>query len=109
NGDRLRIESFSACNGVLARLDLLAGGFESGHIGHGTTNVDVTPLSQQALSRINTHDLMHLSVGRDRVRVATATENVEERKVEMPGRWIRGLGNASELHEQLKLIMDAPA
>lgn len=109
NGDRLRIESFSACNGVLARLDLLAGGFESGHIGHGTTNVDVTPLSQQALSRINTHDLMHLSVGCDRVRVATATENVEERKVEMPGRWIRGLGNASELHEQLKLIMDAPA
>lgn len=109
NGDRLRIESFSACNGVLARLDLLSGGFESGRIGHGTTNVDVTPLSQQALSRINTRDLMHLSVGRNRVRVATATEQVEERKVDMPERWVRGLGNASELQEQLSLVIEAPA
>ncbi|ANE05011.1 SWIM zinc finger family protein [Corynebacterium crudilactis] len=109
NGDRLRIESFSACNGVLARLDLLAESFESGQIGHGTTNVDVTPLSQQALGRIRANDLVHLSVGRDQIRVASTTEHIEERKVEMPSRWIRGLGNASELQEPLELLVDVSA
>lgn len=29
NGDRLRAKCFSACNGVLARLDLLASGIDS--------------------------------------------------------------------------------
>ena len=109
NGDRLRIESFSGCNGVLARLDLLTGSFESGHIGHGTTNVDVSPISQQALGRIGAKDLVHLSVGRDRVRVASAAENIEERKVEMPSRWVRGLGNASELQEPMELVFEVPA
>lgn len=109
NGDRLRIESFSACNGVLARLDLLPGSFDSGEIGHGTTNVDVNPLSQQALARIKPNDLMHLTVGREVVRVSTPAEQIEERKVEMPGRWVRGLGNASEQQEALELIINADA
>jgi hypothetical protein len=39
-GDRLRAECFSACNGVYARLDLLQSGFD-GRIALGTTNVDI--------------------------------------------------------------------
>ena len=52
NGDRLRAECFSACNGVLARLDLLEAGLDGGQIGHGTTNVDIGPAMRQALTRV---------------------------------------------------------
>ena len=52
NGDRLRVECFSDCNGVLARLDLLASGLDGGRIGHGTTNVDIGPAMRRALARV---------------------------------------------------------
>ncbi|MFC7110966.1 hypothetical protein ACFQQB_67560 [Nonomuraea rubra] len=41
NGDRLRFESFSACGGVYARLDLLNGALDGEVFDRGTTNVDV--------------------------------------------------------------------
>src|SRR5207244_2600771 len=41
SGDRLRFESFSACNGVHARFDLLPAGIDSGEAGFGSTNVDI--------------------------------------------------------------------
>jgi hypothetical protein len=37
DGDRLRLESFSGCCGVYARLDLLASGMNGDDVGHGTT------------------------------------------------------------------------
>ena len=40
---------FSACNGVLARLDLLVTGLDGGNIGHGTANVDIGPTMRRAL------------------------------------------------------------
>jgi hypothetical protein len=51
NGDRLRFESFSACGGVYARLDVLEDGLDGGEPGHGTTNVDVNNPLRLALSR----------------------------------------------------------
>ena len=36
-GDRLRFESFSACNGVYARFDLTRDGLGSAEVGFGTT------------------------------------------------------------------------
>lgn len=38
NGDRLRFESFSACCGVYARLDIGRAGLDGARTGHGTTN-----------------------------------------------------------------------
>ena len=40
NGDRLRFESFSACCGVYARLDVLPGALDGAVASRGTTNVD---------------------------------------------------------------------
>ena len=101
NGDRLRAECFSACNGVLARLDLLEAGLDGGQIGHGTTNVDIGPAMRQALTRVPRDGLLHLDVGADRLRASTPAETVEERRVQMPDRWVRALGNAAELTQPL--------
>lgn len=101
NGDRLRAECFSACNGVLARLDLLEAGLDGGQIGHGTTNVDIGPAMRQALTRVPRGGLLHLDVGADRLRASTPAETVEERRVQMPDRWVRALGNAAELTQPL--------
>lgn len=101
NGDRLRVECFSACNWVLARLDLLASGLDGGRIGHGTTNVDIGPAMRRALARVPRGGLLHLDVGTDRLRASTPAESVEERRVQMPDRWVRALGNAAELTQPL--------
>jgi hypothetical protein len=95
NGDRLRAEVFSACNGVYARLDLLDVGFDGGEIGHGTTNVDIGPELRSALTRIGHRELLHLDVGDEGLSVSTIERTERERRVAMPDRWVRALGNAA--------------
>lgn len=101
HGDRLRAEVFSACNSVYARLDLLGEGFDGGEIGHGTTNVDVGNATRQVLTNIARSDLLHVDVGLDEVRLATLDTTAVERRVEMPDRWVRALGNVAEMHHGL--------
>lgn len=110
-GDRLRAECFSACNGVYARLDLLATGFDGGEIGHGTTNVDIGADMRRALTAMRRSDLVHLDVGNEGMRVATLDRHAVERPVDMPPRWVRALGNAAELHRELvpAFTLDAAA
>lgn len=90
SGDRLRCESFSACNGVYARLDLLAAGLDGGEIGFGTTNVDINSALRSALANVHRNELLHLAVGRGGLLVSTPAKSHLERKVELPDRWVRG-------------------
>lgn len=90
SGDRLRFESFSGCNGVHARYDLLSAGIDAGEIGFGTTNVDINPPLRAALSSLPRTELMHLSVGVEALRVSTPERTHEERQVDLPPRWVRG-------------------
>lgn len=101
HGDRLRAECFSACNGVYARLDLLPDAFDSGTIGHGTTNVDISPGTRAALTHVGRTRLLHLDVGRDGMAVSSPQGTAVERPVEMPDRWVRALGNVAEMHHGL--------
>lgn len=94
SGDRLRCESFSACNGVQARLDLLGRGLDGGEIGFGTTNVDINAPLRSALANVHRNELLYLQVGREQVVVTTPEESHVERKVELPDRWIRGFAEA---------------
>ena len=110
-GDRLRAECFSACNGVYARLDLLRSGFD-GPIGLGTTNVDIGMELRTALARMKQQDKLHLNIGGDGLTASHIGDHVErtirlkgrvhERPVEMPDRWVRALGNAAEIHKAMK-------
>jgi hypothetical protein len=111
SGDRLRFESFSACNGVYARLDLLADGIDSGEIAFGTTNVDINQPLRSALAGLGASSLVHLGVGADSLRVSTPEESHQERKVEMPDRWIRGFGEtpviAARMEQRAELLAGA--
>lgn len=114
-GDRLRAECFSACNGVYARFDLLQSGFD-GHIGLGTTNVDIGIELRKALTHVQQQDKLRVNIGSDgleTMRISHANENiiridapVRERPVQMPDRWIRALGNAAEIHRTMKVVFD---
>ena len=90
NGDRLRFESFSACCGVYARLDLRDRALADADVGRGTTNVDFNPPMRQALARVGDSDPMHLAVGVDDVEVTTLRDAETERKVPLPDRWLKG-------------------
>lgn len=101
NGDRLRAETFSACNGVYARLDLLAAGFDGGDIALGTTNVDLGPESREVLTAVRRAELLHVDVGGDGLTLATPAAHSVERPVNMPDQWVRALGNVAEIHRRL--------
>jgi hypothetical protein len=90
SGDRLRFESFSACNGVYARFDLQPDGIDSGEVGFGTTNVDINPPLRAALASVSRGELLHLAVGSDELRVSTPDAAHAEKKVPLPDRWVRG-------------------
>lgn len=91
SGDRMRFESFSGCNSVHARLDLLPDGIGEGAVGFGTTNVDINQPLRTALARMGGSALLHLTVGPDEVRAGTPDDQHVERKVALPDRWVRGL------------------
>ncbi len=89
NGDRLRFESFSACCGVYARLDVLPGALDGPALATGTTNVDLNPPVREALAGVGGLEPLHLSVGED-VTVTTLDRLVTEKKVPLPERWLKG-------------------
>ncbi|MFG3439451.1 SWIM zinc finger family protein [Nonomuraea sp. NPDC047897] len=88
DGERLRFESFSACGGVYARLDVAA--LDGDVLDRGTTNVDVNPPLREALVRVGGKDPLHLGVGPDELAVTTLDGAVVEKKVPLPERWLRG-------------------
>ncbi|WP_043639123.1 SWIM zinc finger family protein [Nonomuraea candida] len=88
DGGRLRFESFSACGGVYARLDVL--GLDGDVLDRGTTNVDVNGPLREALARVGGKDPLHLGVGPDELTVTTLDGAVVEKKVPLPARWLRG-------------------
>ncbi|MFI6481848.1 SWIM zinc finger family protein [Nonomuraea sp. NPDC050663] len=92
DGHRLRLESFSACGGVYARLDLSA--LDGDVIDRGTTNVDVNGPLREALARVGGRDPLHLGVGPDEMAVTTLDGAVVEKKVPLPSRWLRGFAEA---------------
>lgn len=90
SADMLRFESFSGCCGVYARMDVLPSGLDGERPEHGTTNVDVNVPLQLALARVGGLDPLHLAVGPQDLTVSTMDGSVVERKVPLPGRWLRG-------------------
>ena len=91
---RVRFESFSACCGVAARLDLLPQGIDAEHIGTGTTNVDINLPTRALLAQISAEAPLRLQVGAQQVGFTTLEGGEVERKVPLPTRWVRGFGEA---------------
>lgn len=109
DGDRLRLESFSGCCGVYARLDVLASGLDGDDVGHGTTNVDVNLPLRRALAGLGGLDPLHLAVGPEELTVKTFDGEFAEKKVPLPERWLRGFAEAQALAAGLALRAEVPA
>jgi hypothetical protein len=102
NDDRLRFESFSGCCGVHARLDLLPDALGEAPRACGTTNVDFNQPMRAALAG----GPVLLSVGTDEVAVSTMQGSVTERKVRLPGRWLKGFGEVQALAVGMTLVAE---
>jgi hypothetical protein len=88
--ERLRFESFSACCGVYARLDLPSTAIDAEQVGVGTTNVDLGAKMREALGSIAAEERVVLSVGASGIELERAAGTVVERKVALPVRWLKG-------------------
>ena len=60
-GDRLRAECFSACNGVYARMDVFQSALD-GDILYGTTNVDIGNNLRKSLLNIRQGDRLKFRI-----------------------------------------------
>ena len=109
-GDRLRAECFSACNGVYARMDLFQSALD-GEILYGTTNVDIGNNLRKSLLNVRQGDRLKFRIGDEGLKTlhsknldnkSVLTEIVTQRPVRMPDRWIRALGNCAMLHQNMK-------
>ena len=108
-GDILRAECFSACNGVYARMDLFQSALD-GEILYGTTNVDIGSNLRKSLFNVKQGDRLKFRIGDDGWK-ALHSKNLEgsvltdihiQRPVKMPDRWVRALGNCAMLHQNME-------
>jgi hypothetical protein len=106
SGDRVRFESFSACNGVHARFDLLPDGIDSGQAGFGTTNVDINQPLRTALAGVGAAGLLHMAIGSEELRISTPDATYTEERVNLPDRWVRGFAETPLLAKSMSLATE---
>ena len=109
-GDRLRAECFSACNGVYARMDVFQSALD-GEILYGTTNVDIGADLRKSLFNVKQGDRLKFRIGDEGWKTVHSrkadnnnilTDVRIQRPVKMPDRWIRALGNCAMLHQNME-------
>lgn len=90
-GGMLRFEGFSSCCSTYARVDLLPEAYEGDVVGKGTTNVDFNAPMRAALAQVTDARGLALSVGREALTLHSGPQDIIERKVALPMRWVRGM------------------
>lgn len=109
NENVLRLEGFSGCCGVYARVDLPADFFEGHCHGRGTTNVDFNTPMRNALIRLRDNEDVQFSVGKEEVVLSKGNEKTVEKKVKLPLRWIKGFSEIQAYQPRLQLRMEISA
>ena len=109
NENLLRLEGFSGCCGVYARVDLPEGVFEGDCHGRGTTNVDFNADMRAALLRLRDDEQVEFAVGADEVVLSKGNDRTIEKKVKLPLRWIKGFSEVQAYLPRLELKMEVPA
>lgn len=89
-GGLLRLEGFSVCCGVYARVDLLSNAFDLERFEPGTSNVDLNPPMRTALARLKEGERVRFEVSQAGFGLTTGAGQAFERRVELPERWLRG-------------------
>lgn len=101
-GGLVRFEGFSACCSAYARVDLLPEGLSVAQARHGTTNVDFSAGLRAALQGLRFEPTAALRVTPQAVALSTPSAIVEERKIRLPLRWVRGFLGVASLAARLR-------
>ena len=109
NESLLRLEGFSGCAGVYARVDLPRESFSGENFGRGTTNVDFNQPMRNALLRLRDGDDVDFAVGKDEVVLTKGGAATVEKKVKLPVRWIKGFSEVQNYQPDLDLKFEIPA
>ena len=109
NEAMLRLEGFSGCCGVYARVDLPAEAFDGECHGRGTTNVDFNAPMRNALLRLRDDEDVQLAVGADEVVLSKGNQRTVEKKVKLPLRWIKGFSEVQAYQPRLQIRAEVSA
>lgn len=109
NENLLRLEGFSGCCGVYARIDLPVEAFDGECHGRGTTNVDFNAPMRTALKRLRDTENVTFSVGKDEVALGRDGEKTIEKKVKLPLRWLKGFSEVQAYQPRLNLYAEVSA
>lgn len=93
DGTTLRVEAFSPCCGLYARLDLPG----VGDLGAGCTNVDLSDATRTVLAGVVAEDPLHLTVRGEGIRLRTLDGQNDESVVPLPDRWVAGFAEVAAL------------
>jgi hypothetical protein len=104
--DVLRFEAFSSCASVYARLDLLPEFVDGAFLGAGSTNVDLGSDVRAALAGVTDSTPLELEVGSNDLAVEIDGARHEERKVALPGRWVRGFAETQAVLAAMERRLD---
>ncbi len=105
----LRLEIFSGCCSVYARVDLPPDALDGSTMMCGTTNVDFNPPLIAALGKIRPTDDLQLSVGADEFVLERNRSPVVEKRVQLPIRWLKGLVAVTLYSAKLQLSHEVNA
>lgn len=107
--DMLRLEGFSGCCGVYARIDLPPASFDGTVHRAGTTNVDFNEPLRGALKRLSGDGTVAFAVGRDEVVLKQDDERFVEKKVKLPLRWLKGFSEVQAYQTTLSPVFELSA
>jgi len=103
----VRFEGFSSCCGAYARLDLLPDALEGDRLTSGTTNVDINAPMRSALSKLRDGETMDLAVGAEGLAIKHDGQELIERQVTLPSRWLRGFVEVQSFQSNMALSFEA--
>ncbi len=86
----LRFEGFSRCCSAYARVDLLPDAHLGEEARHGTTNVDFSGPLRAALGSVRARGDLGLRVSEEALAVRAGGSEIEQRRIALPDRWVRG-------------------
>lgn len=99
---QLHFEAFSSCNSVYARIDVQQAGIDGEFIQSGCTNVDFNDVTIRAFNTVGRTEKLMVGIGSKELKVITGRVETTEKKVSLPDRWIKGLGNVQVYLSQME-------
>lgn len=102
--NKIRLEAFSSCCSVYAKVDILPNALNGEFLQQGTSNVDFNMEMIAALSQIRKGEEVFFSVGQKEVVLQKQDKKVVEKKVSLPARWIKGMTTVQLLAAEMKKV-----